>query len=1020
MRTRAAIAIGWTGLMLLGLLGAGAWTGGAGGTASRAVAELDNGAGIPGCVNNDDFGCAELFFNAQSTQEETVQGQTGLYASNPVDVYVIRNVRSGMVINASLRLSWTGDTGAFKERVVWLEAYRLLPPQGVALAWSRSGHRWEALSVLAIQGGDWYLRLSPMKGGDDANPTRYHLTARAEYPKLIDLTQVANAAESGTISNQSYAPGKWFRVKAAAGPSGRDLVSATASFNPTSGQFDLYARDLQPEGWAWWHNFSWAGEGLGAPQEAVEFAADYSSLPCDTSGGAGSRCYYVDLQAWNGSGAFQINFARRGPVANDGDNEPESATQIVRTPGLSTWTAQDHVNSAYDKYDWYRFDLRENETMSATLTMRNFTPAVYRISLMTKNDTTGGYNTVASLSTYRHPTLFGSAKVTVTDADPKTYYLWVNAQIALDPQNFSNTADWHVNTADGDYTLAVDLPNRNTPPVCPDSPIEVFVPEDAPTVVARLADVCTDRDAAEPELLDEVQFSIQGYPEHVVPAVQGAGHDLLVTPEADWNGQTKVTVRATDRYGATDDVEFQVVVRAAQDVPTTLPGAPGLLPDFWVREGEVNRTVDGVQVSQLFRDADLVYGDQLTYTGEAATADASAGISIVAGAVRFAPARVTTSATGDLYTIPARVTATDGADPPGTAAHTFTITVVAGQGEIGLLGGPAMEVDEGGQATVALSAYFRHSRGKAMEFSVDPATVPRDVRVTVRDGTATILALGDYMTPDQIGGILLRWTARRSTPEGEQAASAEIPLVVRNVPDAPVIVDAIPRDDAGIPTVREVDANGLAFAVTVSDIDTPAPRLRYRWSVEGEVVWERGDSFTYLPGYESAGSREVTAEVSDQDGGTASHTWQVDVTNQNRPPRLISSFPVDGNVVGPGRQAKVDVTFVVEVVDDDSEPLQVQWIVGSEVVLQEQLPGNGVQSARFGLKVKCERTVQVRARVTDAAADQPLVRDIQVTGSSCPPKVQGIPGFEAGVLLLALAAGVGLAGRRRWSEGRFP
>jgi len=91
-----------------------------------------------------------------------------------------------------------------------------------------------------------------------------------------------------------------------------------------------------------------------------------------------------------------------------------------------------------------------------------------------------------------------------------------------------------------------------------------------------------------------------------------------------------------------------------------------------------------------------------------------------------------------------------------------------------------------------------------------------------------------------------------------------------------------------LPTISVVEPEGksaqikegesLKFAITKSDLD--GDNLDVNWTVDGNLVWEGSDKYTYTPTYASSGSHTITAEVYETKSGTnTTYSWVVDVAD---------------------------------------------------------------------------------------------------------------------------------------------
>ncbi len=973
----------------------------ASGPAPRLLTEDETAIG--GCSNNDNFACAQTILTVTTLGgEETLTGTSSI--ADRTDHYRIEDVAPGMILNASLHLT---SSAGFGDQVIYIELYN--PYKNDRIAWSESKHPWEAVSALVVIGGDWYLRLISKK--DAGSQITYTLNVRAEFPEEIDITGLNPGQEitrTVSISNASYRPGYWWRIKADAGTSVNDVINVSAAgWDPvTDGQFDLYIRDFRGFSWANWYNVSWWGEeyppgGTGRIEEAEAATSFTTALDPKLEG------YYVDIQAWNGSGSATLYFAKK-THASDGDNTPDDAVEMVRTPGQQAFVVEDHVDWSYDHQDWYKFDLAAGESMSAKITLKNQPVGIYRVSIHTVNDTNGGYNVVHSVSNIVDEAPTNSATASVFDAVDTTYYVRVMAQVPINPANVSNLADWHRNTAHADYTLEVTLPDRDTAPTI-ENPLQddtIFVTEDTPHTTTVLSSIFADDDMTDPELQDALVYSLVNTPEHLEVSIDPVTTVLSLSPQADWSGQDYVLLRATDLYGKFAEYNISIVVSNENDQPVVAPGAVDLLRSFFVRHGQVNETYANISVASLFLDADIAFAnDKLVYSVEGQTSDADVMPRITAAnKLEFDPAQVYGNGAGP-FIVPLTVTATDLMSEH--VSYSVDVSAFPDEGIVkALQPSGQLTLDEGSSVLLDLTTYFVQTRSKQMHYSVTESTSP-NITVAFNDNdTATLGSTGDFTSDIGVG---LKVRAYTTVPFSE--ATVTLLVFVKDVPDAPRITQTVP--DLSLITEISV-AEGVGeefFQVTVDDVDTPQNKLRFFWFVDGEPVTSSGRSWTYAPDYDAAGAHEVSIKVQDDAGLVATYAWPVTVTNTNRAPSVVFVTPQNNS-----QQDHSKVKFIAEATDPDGGTLTFEWSeAGTPVANPSTGNANGTTPAPSTVELTFKKgsTHQIDLVVTDsegAKVRRSLVISIKTASGDT-------PGFEGVAMVAALmAAALLISARKRRTE----
>lgn len=121
----------------------------------------------------------------------------------------------------------------------------------------------------------------------------------------------------------------------------------------------------------------------------------------------------------------------------------------------------------------------------------------------------------------------------------------------------------------------------------------------------------------------------------------------------------------------------------------------------------------------------------------------------------------------------------------------------------------------------------------------------------------------------------------------------------------------------------------LAFALETTN---PQPEsLQYVWFLNGQEQ-ARGPNWTYEPRFEDGGPspQDVTVRVTDRENHVLHHSWQVQVQNVNRPPRIAAVSPSAPTVEIPAGQEQ---RFSLKAIDPDiDDRLSYAWSLdGTEV-----------------------------------------------------------------------------------------
>jgi hypothetical protein len=187
------------------------------------------------------------------------------------------------------------------------------------------------------------------------------------------------------------------------------------------------------------------------------------------------------------------------------------------------------------------------------------------------------------------------------------------------------------------------------------------------------------------------------------------------------------------------------------------------------------------------------------------------------------------------------------------------------------------------------------------------------------------------------------------------------------------------------------------FSLVATDVDDS--RLNISWLIDGDLAGE-GQNFTYAADFSSAGKHNITAVVSDG-RLEASRTWNVTVTNVNRPPENVSILsPANGTKLPYGAKAN----FTAAATDPDGDALTFTW---------KDTNGKALGAGRSFETKSLSKGKHV---VTLEASDGNATVTASVTLSVAPPASSSTPGFPAALLLGALAAAL-IVARRRGMRG---
>jgi len=442
------------------------------------------------------------------------------------------------------------------------------------------------------------------------------------------------------------------------------------------------------------------------------------------------------------------------------------------------------------------------------------------------------------------------------------YFAWTD--LSMQPYVISATdgAAYAEETTVIDDTMTVYLVINHPPEYVPGSMTDVYFDEDSSVSdVFNLNDCFTDR--------DDITFSVSGN-SMISVTINPNGSVDFASLVSDWAGSESVTFRATDEHGAFAEHTILVTVLNVNDPPeiTSTPVTTG---------------TQGVTYYYLVTatDADIVYGDYLTFSLDAAPAGMS--INSVTGLIDWTPA----SDQIGLYWVVVEVDDSMG----GYAMQMFSIDVA--------------NVNDA--PTITSSPIISATQDAAYEYDVtaDDVDIPYGDFVTFSLTTAPSGMVIDSATGvitwtpayDQIG---LNAVVVKVTDSFGLSATQSFSVDVANVNDPPMITSTpITSGTQGVDyfyVVTAIDAD-MAYGDMLTFSLDMAPAGMTIDPVTGVISW--------TPANDQIGVNWVLVRVSDISGAYDLQMFAVTVANVNDPP-MITSTPV--TTASQGALYEYDVT----------------------------------------------------------------------------------------------------------------
>jgi hypothetical protein len=916
------LAVVWIAALIIGSMPSSAQLSGQGTGRSAAVEGQDNDI-----QNNDDFSTAQTF-----TSGDFLDGTTGMDDPHRIDTYVLHDVPTGKVVNASLQIiNFDGRPG--QGQALQLTGWNRHHTD--ALAWSNREDNpdrrpWEAVSFLCVITGDYYLQLKPIAGQGKIT-YRLHI----QYFDPEDITSkigtggAFGATITGQVSSYKWYPGHWYKLtldgeQAVGGCTMNDYlyVNMTEPGAPDQRLWgDIYVRSLEPESWSYWLNQSWWLDSF-VQYEEVHAAACHP----------GPSTYYLDIQAYNTSGGRSENYELRLTktlVESDGDNHPLDAAAVTFDDGKSTVRRTGDVRRGEDMFDWYKVHLKQGRGVSANLTLTEKSSAIFRLSIY-RDNLTGGYDLMSSWTNKPVDTVLNRVNALTSNVTQEGwYYIGVIAQIGLLPGNSSNLADWTAQTAWAKYNLDLTTCPPMYSPSVRNPPAPIVVSEDASDRSLELRFTGNNSGVFWEQGEDGIYKGPMTYSASATPglqvAIDGGSPEApaTITPDRNWNGEADITFTAADPYGRTCSTAVHVTVTPVNDPPFVKIG----IPDFTVFEGSVNNTMKDIDLFAVFGDPDFPpYGeDKLTFSVDESLFPAA----VTDDKLTFGPAPSFPGKDGHFATV--TVTATDRSGL--TASLKVNITI------INLCHPPhyceennKIEILEDTVSYFDLHILFTDPDSDPVSFVYLGGATENLTVEMAPNGTAILTPARNYFAAQE----MLRFKCHDTQGLNR---TGELIVRIRNVPDPPE-----PGASGLVPDPLEeiqVDEGAaITFRVFATDVDTKTSALTYTWYLDGAEKTKLGaTSYTWRPSFDDAGPHVVSVRVGDGTGFFDAE-WKLMVINVNRAPVVQDLWPLNNTEVS----TSAKITFRVSAHDPDGDPMMFFWRLSDGRLLHA---GTGKNSSTF-------------------------------------------------------------------------
>ena len=679
---------------------------------------------------------------------------------------------------------------------------------------SRSPFRYESVIMLTPYTGDYYIRVYVEPGNGSG---RYSFIVRIQEP----FDAAPGGTYDGALDNSTNHPADFYRIFLHAG----DIVSANMSETPMvpgdEVSLDIYLWELWPSGGfcacldvSWWSD----------PLEHVEGKAPHDGY------------YYVEATAYNGSGWYKL-------TVNVTPGQPDAFAFPPDTRNVfSRATFNGTLDQAMHHYAWFKLNVSfaTGQQLDVRVRLREgWNEGRFQLTLLDAE--------LGVLGSWRNNegTMSDSIDLNAVIQNEGTYYVMLMATWGLRSGQPDNLSDVSANAS---YFISFDLPREDRSPFVAHPLLALGTDENVPLTGIRLDGVFDDPDIPEG---DTLRFSATGS-QHLEVTL-GNSSEVVITPAPHWSGSEQVAFGAVDSLGASAGLSVGITVKAVND-PPFVAREPG---NFTFTEGQ-NYT-GFLNLSEVFGDPDLPYGDRLNFTWSSSPLSLyitppgflSNGTTLSSGPVPGVPGK---------YLIIFRARDIDGLE----AISYINITVVRlPHPPVALAPSLPLEMYENTEKVgPAVADLFYEPDGEPLTLKFRSLG---NITVGVgEDGFLRLDPAPDWSGTEQI--YIEAWDTENLS------ASMTLNVTVRHVVVPPRILDFYPFGDLSVQ-----DGSDVVLRITVYDSDYPL-NLTYQWTVDGRTVPSSSVKGNLLA-LRSVGPGDhlITVTVADPQGLNASHGWAVSI-----------------------------------------------------------------------------------------------------------------------------------------------
>ncbi len=266
------------------------------------------------------------------------------------------------------------------------------------------------------------------------------------------------------------------------------------------------------------------------------------------------------------------------------------------------------------------------------------------------------------------------------------------------------------------------------------------------------------------------------------------------------------------------------------------------------------------------------------------------------------------------------------------------------------------------------------TEGQEQLFRID-ASDPDNDTITLKwlfDGKETLGNSPEYTLQTDYESAGLH-TVKATASDGSISVEKEWTINVKNNNRIPRIESFIPGEN---PSISE--GENTEFWIIATDPDQE--QLHIDWFLDGKKLQENSATFTYTPGFDSAGQHEVKAVVSDGES-TAEKSWEIEVKNINRAPEITAFSPSENLSIIAGQKQEFSITAV----DADNDPITIEWLVNG---ITEKTRTGIFSFETINRKIAATAVFELKAIISDGAERIEKSWQVEVTKPNMLPELE--------------------------------